>query len=184
MDSTDLPVVPAAVGGVVAYVVGYLVTYLWQGPAARETLSGLNTLIDIVGGETIPVWKAVGWLFYNAQGVAVQIPSFGSGTATRNLIGNGGAPTLLYALPPLVLLLAGGIVAWQSQTDGFAEGGVAGAAISIGHVLPAVAGTILFRYAIQEAFVGPPLVRSVLLVGIVYPVVFGAIGGAIGGELA
>lgn len=183
MDRTDIPLVEGAVGGLIAYAVGYLVTYLWQAPAVRETLSGLNALIELVGGATIPDWQAVGWIFYSAQAVPLQFPALGPGTATRSLIGDGGAPTLLYVVPPLVLLLVGAGVAWWAEADDPPTGAVAGASIVLGYVVLAAVGAFLFRYAIQDTFVGPTLVRAVLLAGIVYPVVFGAIGGGIAGGL-
>lgn len=183
MDRSDISPVRGLVGGVLAYVVGYLVTYLWQAPSVRDTLETVNVIIEIVGGETVPTWKAVGWIFYNAHAVDLTLPALGSGSATRSLVGNGGAPTLLYVVPPLLLLVTGAAVAWWASADGAAGGAVAGGSIVLGYLILAVVGAFLVRYTFQESFVGPVTAHAVLLAGIVYPVVFGSIGGALAGEL-
>lgn len=183
MDRSEFPLARGVVGGLVAYVVGYLLTYLWQAPNVRDTISGLNTLIEMVGGETIPVWQVVGWVFYNAHAVPLQIPGMGAGTTTRSLIGNGGAPSLLFVLPPLVLLLAGAGIAWWTKQSDLSDGAVAGGSIILGYVVLAVVGVFVFRYTLGDAFVGPVPARGVLLAGILYPAVFGAIGGGLAAEI-
>lgn len=179
MDRSEFPLTRGFVGGLLAYVVGYLLTYLWQAPGLSDTISGLNTLIELVGGETIPVWHVVGWVFYNAHAVPLQIPGLAGGTATRSLIGNGGAPSLSFVLPPLVLLLAGAGVAWWTNQTDRSDGAVAGGSIIIGYVVLAVVGVFVFRYTLGDGFVGPVPARGVLLAGILYPAVFGAIGGGL-----
>ena len=183
MDRTDIPLARGALGGLIAYGLGFLVTYLWQAPSVRETLSGINALIELVGGETIPVWKAVGWVFYNAHVVSLQLPAFGPGSASRSLIGDGGAPTLLYVVPPLVILLVSAGLAWWVAAETPAAGATAGATVTIGYLVPVAIGAFLVRYTIQDAFIGPALASAVLLAGIVYPLVFGAIGGGLAGGL-
>lgn len=183
MDRSDIPLARSAVGGLVAYLLGYLLTYLWQAPAIRETLSTINTIIELVGGETIPVWKAVGWVFYNAHAVELQVPAMGAGSATRSLVGNGGAPSLVYVLPPLVLLVVGAGVASWTDAEELSEGVVAGAAMVLGYVVLAIVGAFLFRYSLQDAFIGPLTVHAVVLAGMVYPLLFGAIGGGIIAEI-
>lgn len=183
MDRSDIPLAHGTVGGAIAFVLGYLLTYLWQGPGVRETLADINAIIELVGGQTIPVWKAVAWIFYNAHAVPLRFPSLGPGSGSRSLIGGGGAPTLLYVLPPLVLLLVGAGVAWWAGSRDLTEGAIAGGSMVVGYLLLAVIGVFVFRYTIQDAFIGPQLVMSALIAGIVYPVVFGAIGGGLAGEL-
>lgn len=179
MDRSDLPLLEGAVGGVLAYVLGYLVVYGWQAPSVRETLSGINAIIELVGGQTIPVWQAVGWLFYNAHAVPLQFPALGPGSASRSLIGEGGAASVLFIVPPVLLLLLGAGVAWWTDVDDIAAGAVAGSTILLGYVVLAAVGVFLFRYSIQDAFIGPALARGLLLAGILYPAVFGAIGGGL-----
>ncbi|MFB6112734.1 MAG: transporter [Halodesulfurarchaeum sp.] len=183
MDRPDLPFGTGLVASVLAYGVGYLVTYLWQAPAVRDTLSPVNQFLQLVGSETIPVWKAVGWLFYNAHTVPIRLPALGQGHVTRSLIGNGGAPSLLYVVPPILLLVAGSWVAWWDGAEGFGRGGLVGASVAIGYVVLAIVGVFVFRYTVGGIVVGSDLVRAILLVGLVYPLVFGAIGGGVTAEI-
>jgi len=181
MARTEFPFGRGAVVGALAYVVGYLLTYLWQVNAVRETLSGLNALISLLGGETIPAWKAVGWVFYGAHVVPIRIPTPGAGSGLRSLIGNGGAPTLLYVVPPLVLLVAGATVAYWAAVETPGEGLRAGVTIASAYFVLVVLGVFLFQYAMGDVTVGSDLARSVVLAGVVYPVGFGAIGGGLYG---
>ena len=86
-------------------------------------------------------------------------------------------------VPPLVRLVSGAAIAWWASADGAGAGAVAGGSIVLGYLVLAVAGAFLVRYTFQESFVGPVTAHAILLAGIVYPVVFGAIGGALAGEL-
>lgn len=181
MARSEFPFVEGAVVGAVAYVVGYVVTYLWQVNAVRDTLSGLNALISLLGGETIPAWKAVGWVFYSAHMAPLRIPTPGAGSGLRSLIGNGGAPSLLYVVPPLVLLVAGAAVAYWAAVETPGEGLAAGVTVASAYLVLVVVGVFVFQYSMGDVTVGSDLARSVVLAGIVYPVGFGAIGGGLYG---
>ncbi|WP_313691039.1 transporter [Halorarum halobium] len=180
--------VPFAIGtaaGLGAYVLGYLVTYVWQSGSVRERLSGINALVDLFGGDPIPVWTGVGWYFYNAHFVDVLIPGFG-GRRAENFIASadGGSLTLLYVLPPLALLLAGFAASAYANAGDAGGGAVAGLAVVPAYALLALVGTFLFAYGTGDgSSVHPDYVTGVLLAGIVYPAVFGAAGGAIGSLL-
>ena len=106
-------------------------------------------------------------MFYNAHFVDTEIPALVGGTQSMNLIlqSDGGSLTWLFVLPP-VLLLAAGVVA-----------GVIGGATDA--VEGARSGAFLFRYSVGEGNVTPTLVTAVLLAGVVYPAIFGALGGAV-----
>jgi len=165
-----------AAGGAVAYVLGYLVVYVTQSNRIEETLSGINFFADLFGGDPIPIWKAVGWMFYNAHFVETVFQI--GGVESRNFItgADGGAVTLLYVLPPLLLLVAGVVAGRAAGASDPAEGAKAGAFVLAGYLPLAVIGAFLFRYAGGEA--APDVITAVLLAGAVYPAVFGAIGGA------
>ncbi|WP_435095113.1 transporter [Halarchaeum sp. P4] len=175
----DVPWVPAAVTGIVAFVVEYLVVYLWQANRVREQLSGLNAIIELLGGQAIPAWKAVGWLFYNAHFVSFTHPALGGGRTATNLIANGDAPQLLYVLPPLVLVVAGYLLVRYVSLGDPTEGALCGTVLSLGYAIPAWAGVFAVRITTDSSWMGPDLVTGLVLAGVVYPVVFGAIGGAI-----
>ncbi|GAA0283071.1 transporter [Halobacterium noricense] len=176
--STDLGIGAAA--GAVAYVLGYLLTYLWQGSSVQERLEGYNAVVELLGGDPIPTWKAVGWLFYNAHGVSFTVPSLGSGQATRNLIADGSAPMLLYLVPAVVVALAGFVLARRANATDASGGAQIGARVVLGYVVLAVVGLFVFEYAAGGSAIHPEYALGVLLAGVVHPAVFGGIGGALG----
>lgn len=173
-----------AVAGAAAYALGYLVVYVTQRGSVDERLREFNFVIELLGGDPIPTWQAVGWLFYNAHTVDVVFPGFGR-TRRENLIASAdeGTLTLLYLLPPALLLGAGLATAALSRVDSPSSGGVAGALVALGYLPLAVAGTFVFAYAMGDGSIAPETMPGVVLAGAVYPVAFGGIGGAIGGEL-
>ena len=171
-----------AAAGFAAFLVGYVLTYAWRAPAVEDSLSGLNVLARLLGVETIPTWKGVGWLFYGAHGVATRFPTATGGTELVNLVEQSGDGTVafLYVLVPVLLLLAGAVAARLADAWSAREGAVAGATVTVGYLLPAAVGTVLFAHAIADtgASIAPDPVTGILLAGVVYPLVFGGVGGA------
>ncbi|GGM54897.1 hypothetical protein J2752_000693 [Halarchaeum rubridurum] len=177
--SRAVPWLPAAVTGVVAFALEYLVVYLWQANRVRENLQGLNAVIELLGGQGIPAWKVVGWLLYNAHFVDVTRPALGGGRAATNLIAGGNAPQLLYVLPPLFLLVAGVVLVRYVGLDTPRDGALCGTVVSLGYAIPAWAGVFAVRVTSDGTWMGPAVVLGLVLAGVVYPVVFGALGGAL-----
>ncbi len=58
------------------------------------------------------------------------------------------------------------------------DGARAGAFIVVGYLPLALVGTVVFGYSVGNGTIGPVLSTAVLLTGIAYPAVFGALGGA------
>jgi hypothetical protein len=185
--TTDPPVdrataVRGAAGGVAAYLLGYLLTYAWRAPAVEESLRGVNFVAELFGGETVPTWKAVGWLFYNAHVVATRVPALGGGDRMVNFVSQSddGTFVLLYALVPVLLVLAGAAVARYGNAERPGSGAAAGAAVIVGYLPLAVVGAFAFAHTFGgDLRVAPDLVTAVALAGVVYPAFFGAIGGAL-----
>lgn len=175
--------VRGAIAGVGAFVVGYVITYAWRAQSVNDSLRGLNFLAELFGIEAIPTWKGVGWLFYGAHGVATRFPTGTGGTEMVNMVEQSGDGTvaLLYVLVPVLLLLAGALTAWLVEAFETAEAAAAGATIVVGYFIVAAAGTFLFAHSIGDtgSSIAPDPVTGVLLAGLLYPVVFGAIGGAL-----
>jgi len=167
--------------GAAAYALGYLITFLTQSGRIEEQLRGFNLFADLLGGDPIPTWQGVGWVFYNAHFVDTEIPALVGGTRSMNFISqaDGGSLGWLFVLPPL-LLFAAGVAAGRfgGATDAVA-GAKAGALVAAGYLPLAVIGAFLFRFSVGDGAVAPTLVTAVLLAGAVYPAVFGSIGGAI-----
>ncbi|SNZ03199.1 hypothetical protein SAMN06269185_0215 [Natronoarchaeum philippinense] len=170
-----------ALTGVAAYLGGYLVTYVSMRSSVEERLSGFNAVAELFGGDPIPAWKAVGWLFYNSHFVETTIPTFG-GTQTQNFVANadGGSMALLFLVPPLLLLGAGVAAAAFSGARSAADGARTGAGVVAGYLPLAVLGILVFGYAVGEGQIGPDAITAVLLAGVVYPLAFGSVGGALG----
>ncbi|MFB6301420.1 MAG: transporter [Haloferacaceae archaeon] len=172
----------AAAAGAAAYLLGYLVTYVTRRDAIADRLRGFNFVADLFGGDPIPTWKAVGWLFYNAHLVETTIPGFG-GARTVNFLADGGfAP--LYLLPPTLLLGAGVAVARLGDRESPTAGAVAGALVVVGYLPLALVGAVVVGHPVGDGRIGPDLVTAGALAGLVYPAVLGAIGGTVGGVVA
>lgn len=168
------------VGGLAAFVAGYVITYLWRGGSIERSIRPIETMLDLFQAEPLGAWRVVGWLYYSAHFVDTRIIArFGPGEATFyvDLIRQGsGNLEVLYLVPVLVLLVAGIMVAWSARTDDLVDGAVAGATVTLGYVVAVVVGLVVFAYAGNR----PDPIPAVLVAGLVYPIVVGAIGGAIG----
>lgn len=177
--------VTGATAGAVAYVASYLMTYVFV------AVDGVDT-----SGEA--AWKVVGLVFYSAHNVESVFAASGAGTSVSqsvNLISNSVSeatnigstvPAIVYYVAPaLVLVIAGFVVVRSSRgrSPGVGTAIVAGATVAIGYLVLGVAGRFAFQSS-QSLFgatasVAPDLVTSVLLLGVIYPVVLGAAGGVV-----
>ncbi len=172
-----------AITGVIAYLVGYLVTYVWKASAVTDALRGFNVIANLFGGSGIPTWKAVGWLFYNGHFVETRIPTLGS-PELMNFIdaSDDGSLVLLYAIIPVLILLAGALVGVlaSDQAESLLAGGLQGMLVVVGYGPAALLGAFVLRHPVGDsgATVAPDLIPALFLAGLLYPLVFGAIGGA------
>jgi hypothetical protein len=173
-------IVGGAAAGAVAYLLGYLFAYVTQQSAVENQLAGFNLFADLFGGDPIPTWKAIGWVFYNGHFVDTQVPSLVGGSQLTNLISQAddGSLTLLFVVPPVLLTVAGLAVSRVAGATEPVDGAKAGAFVLAGYLPLAVLGAFLFRYSVGDGTVAPDLVTAALLAGAVYPAVFGAVGGA------
>jgi RimJ/RimL family protein N-acetyltransferase len=170
-----IPVGVGAAAGAVAWLLGYLLTYVVTSGRIREFRgSFLGQVADLLGLE-VPTWKVVGWVFYNAHFVDTAA---GGGTGSA-IGGDGGFTALLYVVPPLVLLAAG-LAAGRAAGNGDpASSAVGGASVLIGYLPLSVLGVFLFETSVAGTAVGPRLGAGILLAGVLYPAVFGAVGAGI-----
>jgi len=170
-----------------AYLLGYLVTFLF-------------TRIDGVDSGEIAGWKFAGMIFYGGHTVDAEFTATVEGASETDrfdLFGSSGpeslgstVPELLYFAVPVAVLVAAGYllyarVDWRLSV---AEAAAVGATPTVGYLAAAVLGTFLFESASSgsllgvsgSATLGPNLVPAVLLAGLLYPLVCGAVGGALG----
>lgn len=178
----DLPFVWGAGAGVVAWIVGYLMTYLVVAPSLND--SALNQLVEAMDGS-LPTFDVVGWTFFNAHFVdtLVQGGLLMGDSATSFIGGDNGFTVFLYLVPAGLLVAAGLALARQQTASSPAQGGMVGLTVVPGYFLLSIAGAFLFKVTTLGTTVGPDIVLAALVAGIVYPVVFAGVGGALGGLL-
>ena len=164
-----------AVVGTGAWVAGYLLAYLFTADELRGNV-GLRVFQFALEVDD-PTFAA--WVFYNAHSVDVEF-SGGGASVGYNFIATATGPLeALYLLPPLALVAAGGFVTWrrrdrlQSATDAL----LGGMTIAVGYLPVSVLGIAVFAADVGGETVRPDPLGTVLLAGVVYPTILGAIGG-------
>lgn len=199
------PVVRGAAVGVAAYLLGYLVTYAWLGGRVSSIATDvtatvsyrtaetsftneplLSSLLERFGGVSSTTWA--GWLFYNAHGVpfSVRVPGRGTSGSVPNLLlaADDGLLPLLFVVPPLLLVAAGAVLARDASAvpaGSLPAGAGRGATVVAGYLPLSVAGALVFTVPgfnpMNYGNLAPHLLGSVLVMGGLYPLVFGGLGG-------
>lgn len=176
------PIGAGAVAGVAAWILGYVVTYVGAiGEVRADDRTGI--LESEVGGSV--GFEMVGLLFYNAHNVTVDVPQYGILQAldpSHNFVlEKGGSTLVLYGIPVLVLLLAGAAVAAYAR-DGFgsrSDAALSGATVVAGYLPLVVVGLFVFSIDPGDGPMRPDPLLAVTLAGVLYPLLFGAIGGTL-----
>lgn len=167
----------AALGGLV-FVLGYVLTYLLKSGRISSTQpSGAGPSTE----------QYVAWLFYEMHNVGHVV--------TQRLNGRSQSQSFdpstwglwegwLLAVPPLLLLVAGGTVAYVWSDGDPKRGVVYGAALTMGYFPLGGLVAVLSQYQESgggfggsDVTAGPKLAEAAVLAGVVYPVVFGIVGG-------
>lgn len=161
-------VVRGGAAGAVAYFLGYAFAYLTAADAVGRAVRAFQPLSD-AGARFAPAWKVAGWAFSDAHFVGTQFAG-----RTVNTVAFGSVE-YLYLVPPILLLLAGGLAAALAHSETPRAGLVAGVCVTAGYLPLAVILALL----LQHANVRPSLLRALVVAGVVYPVAFGGIGGAL-----
>ena len=166
--------------GLAAFLIGYLVTFLWRGREIERSIEPLEALFSLFEAEPIGAWRVVGWLYYGGHFVDTRVTAeFGPfETAVYLDLVREGAGTLetLYLVPPVLLLVAGAIVAAGLRAPDIPTGAMVGASVVVGYLVAILAGLVVFAYGGTR----PDPVPAIVIAGLVYPVVFGAVGGVLG----
>ncbi len=172
------PLVHGAVVGAVAWFTGYVLTFAVAGTEIRE--SPLNAIIELTEGEPA-TYELVGWVFFNAHFVDIVYTGIGR-ALPASYIGGDGFSNVLYLVPP-ALLVAGGLATARIRgIEDPTRGAAVGALIAPGYFVLCLVGVFLFRVSAVGATGEPEFLTGVILAGIIYPAVFGAIGGGIAGK--
>ena len=187
MTTTDVPVDSTSVGGgavagVTAYVLGYLVTFLLHRSNVEEVTEIVNAIADVFGGDTVSTWEGIGWLFYNGHLVDTMVDGPFGGEQAVDFINSadGASFTALYAVPILLLIVAGAALVLVAGVESPLDGAITGMLTVLGYFPLAVAGVFVFAYSAGDVSMQPDLITGVLLAGVVYPLLFGGIGGVLG----
>jgi hypothetical protein len=179
-----LPLLEGAVGGAVAYVVGLILTFLLL------TVDGEYEFSNAEFGD-VGTLDEVGWFFYSSHFANVEISGSVIGqseSTTRNVVSNSSTqiPEPVFYLVPIVILVAVSYVVvasldmWNPTPADCAQ---AGMTVVVGYLPLALVGIFLFSASATvpgaEASISPDLLSSILLVGLLFPLLFGAIGGVL-----
>ncbi len=176
-DADSRPYVESAAAGVVAWLVGYLFTYLLV--ATDIETSPLNRLVELFEGDSA-TYELVGWVFYNAHLVDISYEGVSIFTPPRSFIGGeDGFTVLLYLVPPALLLIVGLAIGRYRGVTEPNDGAITGALVTPGYLILSVVGVFLFTVSVGGASGAPDLIPAIAVAGLVYPVVFGALGGVL-----
>jgi len=178
LDTNRVPVGVGSIAGALAWLVGYVCTYIVAGTRIRE--SGLGQVLEFLG-EGSAVYKLVGWVFYNSHLVGTVVEGAPFAVSGNAIGGDSGFTVLLFVIPPALLVGAGLAVGRYSGAETPAEGALAGLAVVGLYLLLSVIGIFLFTISAGPATGRPDPLLAVVLAGIVYPAVFGAAGGGLAG---
>ena len=166
VEETDLPLREGAIVGSVSFVITYV-------------LAGIVFVASPGSGSSVgfPAWKSMGWAFYSIHNVSVTPIS-----QLSEVLGGGIVPTpVAYLIPPVVLVGAGYYIAKDSDTGSYVDAASWGATVALGYLPLCFIGVFLTSHT-TEGFmsltISPDFTTAVLLAGVIYPALFGAIGGA------
>lgn len=167
-----VPFIAGSVAGVAAWLLGYLFTYVLTSGEIRD--SAVRQVIEFLGGS-LPTWKVVGWVFFNAHLSSTVFEGLFAGS--RNFVGGQDEfSVVLLVLPPLLLIAAGLAVGRAAGVDhDVTDAVLAGLAVVPGYLLLSLVGVFLF--AVEGA--GPDPITGALLAGLLYPAVFGVVGALV-----
>jgi len=182
-DSDTLPLVEGVIAGAAAWIACYVLTAVVV--LARIQNTELGEISEGVGDGGGGI-EFIGWVFFNSHFVdtiiAADFLGFG-GSSAMSFIGGDGFTPLLYLIP-VALLIGSGLAVGRSQgVTETTDGAVAGVFVVLPYLALSVIGTLVFRVsteALGSSFSGQPdLLPSILLAGVLFPAVFGAIGGIV-----
>lgn len=195
MSFTHLPLRRSIPFGAIAYVIGYVLTVAVMvgrvsAVMAVEVSRGdvdpepLGQLLSIVPSP----WVVGGWVFYNAHYIPTSVPTRGEfgavgGLTNRHLLlAVDGGFFALYLVPALLLIAAGYLVVRTGPIYGARGATYGGASVVFGYLLLLVIGAFVFTAPTEGATVASPDGLQTIWVGLVYPVIFGAVGGKLAGS--
>lgn len=187
-----VPKLRALLYGGVAFLGVYLAAYAtalaWYGRLARRTTFGrYDTSIQVAKAlPGLPTETAAGWLLYNAHFAPIQVTAFARESVfgnsiswqKANLMTSGVGPEwLLFAVPPIALIVAGYFLGGHAVGDNLGRPRYVGMGVAIGYGLLAFAGGLYFVGRVGNSAGIPDLLPVLTNTALLYPLVFGYLGG-------
>lgn len=173
-----------AVAFVATYVLAFVVWSLVELPEPDSFEEAFQQAIVEFVRESVPTWKSAGYVQFNAHAVDLTYETaLGDGAIDLIALADGSLLTLVYIIPPLMLLLGGYAAASAADPDGIGAAAALGALQLIGYGILAAVVAVLVAHDTGGTALSVDLPSVVVFAGVVYPVVCGGIGGAIA-ELA
>lgn len=174
---SNVRIIGGSIYGIIAWGVGFVaVAGLFLDRVQTDALNfqeeGFDMFVDFLA-----------WVFYGSHTVDTQISAAGR-SQTMNVFQEFVIrdTTLFHAVPAVLLFVSGYIVATRVPRDLDAvEGAVAGASVAVGYAVVTFVGVSYFSHTTGGVTYGPPMVNSMLFMGVGYPVLFGGAGGLLKG---
>jgi len=181
-ESEYRPLLEGTIIGGVAWLVGYVLTAV----AAQPTMDGdpRMEILEAATGQTVTV-EALAWTYFNAHLVTTEIPQGGMFTLLppeQNVLLDGpGLEWVLFSVPPLVLLVGGALVTQRhlERLESPIDGAITGAMIAVGYLLVTIVALLVTTLAVDSGVIRASPFDAILIAGLVYPFLFGAIGGTV-----
>lgn len=170
--------------GAAAFVASYLAAFvLWTVSSLPEPDSfeqAFEQAIVESVRDSVPAWKAAGYVQFNAQFVDLTYETgFGDGALNLIALAEGSPLAAAYVVPPLLLAGAGYVAASGTPTAKTAEAAVSGALVAVGYAVLTVLLAVVVTHDAGGTTLSVPVPSALILAGVVSPVVFGAIGGVV-----
>ena len=86
---------------------------------------------------------------------------------------------LAYLVPPVVLVVTGYVLASNANVTGTSQAAIAGALVAVGYAVLVVLLALVVPHDAGRAALSVDVTSALVFAGVVYPVVFGAIGGVV-----
>lgn len=170
----------AAMYGAITAIIGYVITFIVKYSASRQYVA---TIPDSIPSAPT-AWQVVGWIYLRMHTVETRATVTGSDqsppTIPIDITASGSIlwDSWLLIIPPLLLVIAGYALARDQDAIDVTQGPRKGATLVVGYLPIMALGAFFTQWDIPLGVrFGPDLSDAVLIAGIAYPTIAGAIGG-------
>ena len=170
-------VLEGSIAGLLAWILGYAVTYVLVGSEVRE--GTLNRVLEFMTDDEA-TYEIVGWVFYNAHFVDTVFEGVPFVSTANFVGGEDGFTSALFLLPPALLLVSGLTLSRYRGATDTTEGVLTGLVVVPGYFLATLLGVLLFQVSVGDASAAPDLAPALVLAGVVLPTVFATAGSVLG----